>query len=59
MNITDKDGKWRLEQGLITNMKTGEVRVLKNTPDPKHVASMPYADYMRRTENAFRTGTWV
>jgi len=58
MNITDADGKWKLEHGWITNRKTGEIRRVQHTPSANTIACMPYKRYMQKCQIAFDTGAW-
>jgi hypothetical protein len=58
MDITDKDGLWRITDGQIENRKTGEVRKLKNTPNAHDIAFMSYDLFMSKCSTAFTTGEW-
>jgi hypothetical protein len=58
MNITDKDGLWRLSDGGITSLKTGEFKLIKDLPHADALAYMDYAKYMRKCRVAFETGQW-
>jgi hypothetical protein len=58
MNITDIDGKWRITDGYIENLKTGELKRLKHSPKAEDLAFMPYGKYMRKCSIAFLTGDW-
>jgi len=58
MNITDKDGMWRLKDGCIEDMKTGEIRVIPNMPSGIYIANISYSKYMRECRIAFGTGRW-
>ena len=58
MNITDKDGMWRLKDGCIENMKTGEIRAIPNMPSASYIAYVNYRVYMRECRVAFETGRW-
>ncbi len=58
MDITDADGLWRINIRQITNLKTGEVRPLKETPSAGAITFMPYDKFLRKCATAFATGVW-
>lgn len=58
MNITDSDGKWRLADGGITKLETGEFVALKRMPSGNTIAHMNYNLFMQKCATAFATGEW-
>lgn len=58
MDITDKDGLWRITDGHITNRTTNEMRPVKNIPRGNEIAYMDYDKFMRKCGIAFNTGKW-
>jgi hypothetical protein len=58
MDITDKDGLWRIKYHTIENRKTGKVRTVKNIPRASTIAYMTYAVFLKKCEAAFKTGVW-
>jgi hypothetical protein len=58
MNVTDKDGLWRVTQGFIENRKTGEIRTLEHTPSANALAYMNYDKFLAKCQIAFNIGTW-
>ncbi len=58
MDITDKDGLWRLTHGHIENRKTKEIKAIKDMPTADSIACMPYKSYLRKCSIAFATGEW-
>jgi len=58
MNITDKDGLFKLEAHNITNLKTNELRSVSGIPNGNAIAYMDYNLYIRNCSTAFHTGQW-
>jgi hypothetical protein len=58
MDITDKDGLWKVTETTITNRITNEVRIVKNIPQASTIAFMDYTTFLRRCEIGFNTGSW-
>ena len=58
MNITDKDGLWKIEYRSITNLKTNELRSVTNIPTASTISYMNYNLFLRNCQIAFDTGRW-
>lgn len=58
MNITDKDGKYRLEHGQITDLHTNITVSVDNMPSANTIAYMDYNTYIRKCGEAFNSGGW-
>lgn len=58
MNITDKDGLYRLERGQITNLRTNTTVSVGNMPSANTIAYMNYNTYIRKCGEAFNSGEW-
>ena len=58
MNITDKDGLYKLTVGHITDLQTNETRPVSNMPSANAIAYMDYDTYIRKCGEAFHSGEW-
>ena len=58
MDITDSKGNWRLTHNMITNLKTGKVRIITNMPSVNKVSLMHEKVFIQKCQNAFNSGIW-
>lgn len=57
-SVTDSKRLWRLEGRELWNEKTGELRLLHNTPSAIKVALMSERTFVKKCKEAFNTGVW-